>query len=423
MNSNTRFSTAMILAASIFQACATAPETLDARAARVHAAAIVVDTHSDTTPYFQDPSFRFDERHGKSEVHMDLPRIREGGLDVEFWSIYLGKRTGDGRAIREALDRIDAVHEMVARHPDVELATSVDEVRQHVADGKFVSMMGLEGGHIIEDSFAALRSFHRLGVRYMTLTHSFHTSWADSSGTREVPPPIHNGLSERGTAIVEEMNRLGMMVDISHVSDATFWDAIEASRAPLIASHSSVRGVYDHVRNMSDDMLRALAANGGVVMINFYSGYIDPAIGAEISQYYKTWGPKLTRLGETHADDWWALWKARRAHYAQWPVPQAPLSILLDHYDRAIAIAGADHVGIGADWDGIASLPVGMDEINLLPDLTRGLLERGHSEETVSKVLGGNLLRVLAEVEAVSAELRAVNPAGPIRLAPAPAAD
>ena len=391
-------------------------ETLIERARRIHADAIVIDTHSDTTPYFEDPEFRFDERHSKSELHMDLPRIREGGLDVEFWSIYMGKREGDGRAIREALERIDAVHEMVATHPNIELATSVADVRKHVAEGHFVSMMGLEGGHIIEDSFAALRNFYRLGVRYMTLTHSFHTSWADSSGTRTAPEPVHDGLTDRGVAVVREMNRLGMMVDISHVSDATFWDAIEATHAPLIASHSSIRSVYDHGRNMSDDMLRALARNGGVVMINFYSGYIDPEIGEEMRRYYETWEPTLRELGKRHADDWWALWNARREHYERWPTPQAQLSVLLDHYDRAIAVAGPDHVGIGADWDGISSLPIGMDEVNLLPDLTLGLLQRGHSEETVRKVLGENLLRVLSEVEEVGAKLRETDPAGPIRL-------
>ncbi|MEZ4216232.1 MAG: dipeptidase [Myxococcota bacterium] len=396
-------------------AAASAAESLDARAARIHRDAIVVDTHSDTTLYFQDASFDFAARHPKTETHMDLPRIREGGLDVEFWSIYMGERPEPGSAIREALERIDAVHEMVARTPGVALATSEAEVRAHVAAGRFVSMMGIEGGHILEDSLAALRTFHRLGVRYVTLTHSFHTSWADSAGTREVPPPLHGGLTDRGREIVAEMNRIGMMVDVSHVADATFWDVIAATRAPVIASHSSCRAVHDHVRNLDDAMLRALAANGGVAMINFYSGYIDPEVGPAIEAWYREHGPAFAALGVRFADDGWGLWLARRAYYAAHPMPQAPLARLLDHFDHAIAVAGPDHVGIGADWDGIASLPEGLDEVNLLPALTRGLLERGHPEATVRKVLGENLLRVLREVEDVARQSASAGAGAPPR--------
>ena len=198
----------------------------------LHHDAIVVDTHSDTTPWFQDPAWRFDERHERG--HMDLPRMREGGLDVQFWSIYMGETPGPGRAIREALERIDAVHETAARHSDeVELASSVSDIRRIVREGRIAFLMGVEGGHIIEESLAALRTFYRLGVRYLTLTHSFHTSWADSSGTREALQPLHHGLSAFGEEVVAEMNRLGMMVDVSHVSDETFWDVLRVSRASL----------------------------------------------------------------------------------------------------------------------------------------------------------------------------------------------
>ena len=245
--------------------------SLDESARLLHREAIVIDTHSDTTPRFEDPSWRFDERHAPAQGHMDLPRMREGGLDVQFWSIYLGKPSAKGLAIQEALQRIDAVHRMVDRYPEqVALATTVEEVRFHAGQGKMVSLMGVEGGHIIEDDLAALRSFYRLGVRYMTLTHSFHTGWADSSGTREDLEPLHHGLTPFGEEVVIEMNRLGMMVDISHVADETFWDVLEVTRAPVIASHSSVRAVANHRRNIDDEMLRGLARNGGVVMINFY---------------------------------------------------------------------------------------------------------------------------------------------------------
>jgi membrane dipeptidase len=409
-----------LLGATACASRAVAPESLAARAERIHSSAIVIDTHSDTTPYFQDPGFDFATRHPTEYTHMDLPRIRQGGLDVEFWSIYLGRREGDGRAIREALQRIDAVHRMVALHPEVGLATSVAEVREHVAAGRFVSMMGIEGGHIIEDSLPALRDFYRLGVRYLTLTHSFHTSWADSSGTGKPVEPLHGGLTDRGRVIVGELNRLGMMVDISHVSDATFYDVIATTRAPVLASHSSTRAVASHPRNMSDDMLRALAANGGVVMLNFYSAYLDEAVALETRAYYEKWGPHLQAIGASHEGAWWAQWLARREHYERYPAPQTTLSKLLDHFDHAIAVAGSDHVGLGADWDGVASFPKGLDDVSLLPWLTRGLLERGHPEDVVRKVLGENLLRVLGEVEAVAARLQADDPAGPLELEPAP---
>ncbi|MBW2292510.1 MAG: dipeptidase [Deltaproteobacteria bacterium] len=389
--------------AALFCACAT-----DGDPARdLHFDSIVIDGHSDTTPRFEDPSWSFAERHSAADGDMDLPRIREGGLDVQFWSIYLGKRDTPGAALREALERIDAVHEMAARYPDdVVLAGSVREIRQAVADGKFVSLMGIEGGHIIEESLPALRDFHRLGVRYMTLTHSFNTSWADSSGTTEVPEPVHGGLTEFGRQVVREMNRIGMLVDISHVSDETFFDAIEVSRAPIIASHSSARAIADHPRNMSDEMLRALAENGGVAMINFYPVYIDEKARDEARQYFKEHGATIAALVEESQGDPVARRALFREHFASYPVPKTSMDVLLDHFDHAIAVAGPEHVGIGADWDGVPSMPVGMEQVSELPTLTAGLLSRGHSEETVRNVLGENILRVLESAERVVREIR-----------------
>jgi len=373
----------------------------------LHFESIVVDGHSDTTPRFEDPSWDFGDRHSLSDGDMDLPRIREGGLDVQFWSIYMGERDIPGSAIREALERIDAVYAMAARNPeDVVVAASVREIRDAVAAGKFVSLMGIEGGHIIEDKLSALRTFFRLGVRYMTLTHSFHTNWADSSGTNEVPEPLHRGLTPFGEEVVLEMNRLGMMVDISHVSDETFWDALRVTSAPIIASHSSCRAVADHPRNMSDAMLRALAANGGVVMINFYSSYIDVDLNKATRAYYERWQERFAELRERFGGAMLEQWRARRRHYAEHPLPQAELSVLLDHFDHAIAVAGPGHVGIGADWDGVASFPRGLEDITGLPRLTLGLLQRGHSDETVRKVLGENMLRVMREAEKVARDWR-----------------
>ena len=377
-------------------------------AVALHFSSIVIDGHSDTTPRFQDPSWHFGERHDSADGNMDLPRIREGGLDVQFWSIYMGEREIPGSAIREALERIDAVHEMAARYPnDVVVAGNVREIRQAVVQGKLVSLMGIEGGHIIEGNLPVLRDFHRLGVRYMTLTHSFHTEWADSSGTTSIPEPRHGGLTDFGREVVRTMNEVGMLIDISHVSDATFFDAVESSRAPVIASHSSTRAIADHPRNMNDEMLRALAENGGVVMINFYPAYIDEDARNATTAYFAQYGEKLSAIYEKTADQPEARRLLLREQFTNAPAPQTSLDVLLDHFAHAIEVAGPDHVGIGADWDGVVSMPVGMEDVRKLPALTRGLLARGFSAETVRKVLGENALRVLEQAETVSQEMRA----------------
>ena len=393
--------------------CTRAAEDADARALRVHRDAIVLDTHADTTPRFQDPAFDFAARHDKSDVRIDLPRAREGGLDVQFWSIWVGNVQGDGRAIREALERIDAVYELARRYPnDVVIATDVASIRRGVAEGKLVSLMGVEGGHMIEDKLSILRDFYRLGVRYMTLTHAFHTSWADSAGTGQPLPPGHGGLTPFGVDVVHEMNRLGMMVDVSHVSDQTFWDALKASEAPVIASHSSCRAVFDHPRNLTDDMLRALAAKGGVVMINYYPGYTDPDAAKRIAEWFGRHQAELGALRDKYAGDLRAMSEAMKQIAAADPVPQGSLDKLLDHFDHALRVAGEDHVGLGSDFDGVGSFPVGLDEVNLLPNLTKGLLARGWSEAVVTKVLGENLLRTMRAVELVAARLSSA-PAAP----------
>ena len=406
-----------LLVGCVLVGCVRPPlEDADTRALRIHRDAIVLDTHADTTPRFQDPSFDFAARHDKSDVRIDLPRAREGGLDVQFWSIWVGNVQGDGRAIREAMERIDAVWELARRYPnDVVVATDVAGIRRGVAEGKLVSLMGVEGGHMIENKLPVLRDFYRLGVRYMTLTHAFHTDWADSAGTGQPLPPGHGGLTPFGVEVVREMNRLGMMVDVSHVSDQTFWDALKASEAPVIASHSSCRAIYDHPRNLSDDMLRALAQKGGVVMINYYPGYTDPVAAPKIAEWYGRHAPELQKLRDQYGSDVQKFGAAIKAITAQDPVPQGSLETLLDHFDHALRVAGEDHVGLGSDFDGVGSFPVGLDEVSLLPNLTRGLLARGWSEAVVRKVLGENLLRTMSEVEAVAARLRSEPAAPPSR--------
>jgi membrane dipeptidase len=244
-------------------------------------------------------------------------------------------------------------------------------------------------------------------VRYLTLTHSFHTGWADSAGTGQPLPPGNGGLTAFGVEVVREMNRLGMMVDVSHVSDQTFAEALRVSEAPVIASHSSCRALFDHPRNLSDDMLRALAAKGGVVMINYYPGYTDPVAAPKIADWFKRHGEEFAALRAKYAGDFRQMSSAMVAIAAADPVPQGSLDTLLDHFDHALRVAGEDHVGLGSDFDGVASFPEGLDEVTLLPNVTKGLLARGWSETVVRKVLGENLLRVFAEVEQVAARLDA----------------
>ena len=389
------------LAIALFAAPQASDEALRARAERIHREAIVVDTHADLTPFIEkdtkpveitdrglagaayDPKsdplhapieggwaasfppgpWKFTERH--KDGYMDLPRIREGGLDAEFFAIYMEEELRPGMAVKRALGQIEAILALCDKYPnEIALATTADEVRRIAASGRLAALMGVEGGYMIEDDLRVLRAFHRLGVRYMSLTHSFNTHWADSSGTGEVVPPRHQGLSPFGVEVVKEMNRLGMVVDVSHTADATFYDAIEASEAPVIASHSSVDGVKEHARNMSDDMLRALAKNGGVIHIDTVIKYIDPLDRAK-----------------------------------------TPLSVFIDHIAHAIEVAGPDHVGLGLDYGYDAPAPEGLEHIGKLGAVTYELLKRGYDEETVRKVLGENTLRVLAEAEKVSKKL------------------
>lgn len=366
---------------------AAAAETLEEKARRIHAEAYVIDTHSDTTPKFEDPRWDFSKRH--RDGHMDIPRLREGGFDAQFFSIYMPQTPGDGRAIKRALRRIDSVYKMAQRYPDdFVVATTAEEIRAASAQGKMAALMGIEGGHIIEDELSALRMFYRLGVRYMTLTHSFNTNWADSSGTRETVKSRHNGLTQFGRRVVSEMNRLGMMVDISHVSDRTFWDALEVSKAPLLASHSSARALVNHPRNLSDEMIQAMAAKGGVVQINFYPGYIDPALMA--------WSRSADRriISERR-------WAKREALVAK-----SPASYVVDHIEHVIGLVSADHVGMGSDWDGVPDMPRGLEDCSDVLYITEELLRRGHGEETIKKVLGGNMLRLMEQVEKVAASLK-----------------
>ncbi|MDJ0867951.1 MAG: dipeptidase, partial [Myxococcota bacterium] len=314
-------------------------------------------------------------RDGRYATQTDLERIRRGGLDAQFFSIwppaYLVEQ-GSGASRERCLAMIEVLRAQAARYPEhLELATTADDVRRIAAAGRLAALMGVEGGHGIENDLETLRRFGALGVRYMTLTHQNTNDWADSS----TDTPRHGGLTDFGREVVREMNRLGMLVDVSHVSDDTFWDALAVTQAPVIASHSSARALVDHPRNMRDEMLRAVAENGGVVMVNFFDGYIDPAMSG---------------------GNWAIGW----AYVRRGGLVPGPLEHLIDHIEHVARVAGPDHVGLGSDFDGALSMPLaGVDE---LPEITVALVERGWSDEDVRKLLGGNALRVLEEAERVA---------------------
>jgi membrane dipeptidase len=381
------------------------------RALQIHDSAIIVDTHADTPQRFLDEHFDIGNTDPKDPGHITLDRARAGDLGAEFFSIWV-EPSFKGRYAHRALDLIDSVYEQAAHHPDrMMMAFSVEDIEKAHQQKKLAALLGIEGGHAIEDDLDLLRDYYRLGVRYMTLTWSNTNEWADSSGDiTDAKVEHHNGLTDFGKQVVLEMNRLGMMVDISHVSDKTFYDAVAISKAPVIASHSSARALTDAPRNMTDDMLRAVAKNNGVVMVNFFSGFIDEnywkaaqaqskdrdaAVAAYVEKS-KVDGKPVTYVEYERIE---REWLAR--------IPRPPLKSLIDHIDHVAQIAGVDHVGLGSDFDGISgATPQGIDSAADLPKITQALLDRGYSEADIRKILGGNLLRVFREVEQVSRQMQ-----------------
>ena len=365
--------------------------------ADVHARAIVVDSHGDTTQrMFFDKAFDLGARHPDGNI--DIPRMRDGGLDALFFSIWVPSSVTGPIAVKRALQLIDSVHEAVRTHPnDLVLATTAAEVRQAAADKKIAALMGVEGGHMIDDDLGTLRDFYRLGVRYMTLTHFQNNNWADSS----TDTPKHNGLTAFGKDVVREMNRLGMMVDISHVADKTFTDVIALTTVPVIASHSSARAIAGHPRNMTDEMMKALAGNGGVVMINYEVSFLS-----EENRLAQERGggvvAALDRMSKICKGDeaCSTLETARITREAmdKGTLPKVSWEKIVEHIDHAVKVAGVDHVGLGSDFDG-ATMPIGMEDASQLPKLTTALMAKGYSAADVEKILGGNILRVMEQVE------------------------
>ncbi len=370
-------------------------DELSSRARAIHYSSLVFDTHVDTPQRFLFDQFDLAGRDPEGCV--DIPRLREGGVGAIFFALWVPVEITGGAATRRVQNLLDAVLRQIETHRgELALATSSEEVRTARAGGKIAVLLGIEGGHAIDNNLAILREFHARGARYMTLTHNAATEWADSSNSA----PRHNGLTDFGKQVIGEMNRLGMLVDISHVSDRTFYDVLGTARAPVIASHSCCRALCDAPRNLDDRMIKALAAGGGVIHITFHDSFLSQdyatayrALASENAFHEQA---ARQKLGENEArklmeGQRWSdeLIRAGR-------LPQVSFEKIIDHIDYAVGIAGADHVGVGSDFDG-AFMPAGMEDASKFPLITEGLLRRGYAEADISKILGENTLRVMDE--------------------------
>ncbi len=377
-------------------------------ARRLHFRSIVLDTHDDTPQrMIYEKGFDLAQRH--PDGHIDIPRMRDGGLNAIFFSIWVPSEVTGPEAVKRSLRLIDGVREAVRAHAgDLALSTTADDVRRAHHQGKIAALMGMEGGHMIDDDLGVLRMYAALGVRYLTLSHFKNNNWADSSTDK----PAHNGLTDFGKHVVRELNRLGVMVDISHVSDKTFYDALAVSRAPMMASHSSCRALCDSPRNMTDDMIRALASKGGVIHINYHIGFLsqefrnaERALGSEVQRRGDA-AEIQKKCGDDEACQIKESERRDNANIDAGRVPAVGWEKIVEHIDHVVKLVGPDHVGLGSDFDG-ATMPRGMEDVSHLARITDALLRKGYSERDIEKILGGNTLRVMAEVERVSREMNA----------------
>jgi membrane dipeptidase len=366
----------------------------------------LIDGHNDTPWSIRSRTgnrlsdFDFRDTTGlERPMQTDIERMRLGGVGGVFWSVWVPTELDGGEAVTAVMEQIDLVHRLTeAYRDDLAVAVTADDVRRIHAGGRIASLIGAEGGHSIDDSLGVLRQLYALGVRYLTLTHSEHTAWADTA----TAPPEHGGLTEFGEAVVQEMNRLGMMVDLSHVSAETMEDVLRVTRAPVIFSHSSAGGLDPHPRNVPDGVLEQVADNGGVVMVNFGSFFITHDVVERVA----AGRAEKSRLEAIHPDDPEAVEQALDRWYELNPMPRVTVSDVADHVDHIRSKAGIDHVGLGSDYDGVKSLPEGLEDVSGFPLLLAELLRRGYSREDVAKVAGLNTLRVMTEVERVARELQ-----------------
>jgi membrane dipeptidase len=376
------------------------PVVLTPEAERIHRAAILIDGHNDMPWEIRKhgSSFeRMDISQPQESLQTDIPRLRKGGMGAQFWSVWVPADTAySGTALTSTLEQIQLVNAMIDRYGETfELALTADDIRRIHKKGKIASLIGIEGGHCIENSLNVLRQLYRLGARYMTLTHSDTIDWADSGTDEE----RNDGLTPFGEEVIAEMNRLGMMVDLSHVSPATMKDALRNTKAPIIFSHSSAKAVADSPRNVPDDVLKLVKENNGVVMVNFFSGFVVP----ESANWYHEFLQQERKLKAELKDPVKVQAELRRLRPKE-PMARGTIHDLIDHIDHIVEVAGIDHVGLGSDYDGVSRLPTQLDDVSSYPYITQALLDRGYSEADIKKVLGENLLRVMEDVEKVAAE-------------------
>jgi membrane dipeptidase len=402
----------LMLGLLLSTATAAPAQTPERRVERVLAKTPIIDGHNDLPWEIRDAydfwrkplDLESDTSRIEPRLQTDLPRMKQGGMGGQFWSVWIPADLKGDEAIRVTLEQIDIVHRMVGRYPGrLEMASTAADVRRIQKAGRIASLIGVEGGHQIGNSPAALRQFHALGARYMTLTHSKNNDWADSA----TDDPAHDGLTRFGRAIVSEMNRLGMMVDLSHVSPKAMRDALDSTKAPVIFSHSNARALMDHARNVPDDVLKRIPANGGIVMVNFFPGFLSE--------------PYRRRAAERDAEDarlrnlYAGQPERRSAALAAWdsanPAVEVPLGVVADHIEHIRRIAGADHVGLGGDFDGISgTAPKGLEGVEAYPALLAELARRGWSDSDLAKLAGGNILRVMERVERVAADMKDAPP-------------
>jgi len=375
------------------------PVVLEESTRKIHDSAMLFDGHNDLPWAFRErgtPSFeKLNIGNPTPELNTDIERLKRGGVKAQFWSVYVPVSARlNGEALLQTLEQIGFVDAMVKRYPETFLfCRSTSDIDLAIKEGKIASLIGIEGGHSIENSLSVLEKLYELGARYMTLTHSATLDWADAS-TDEAK---NGGLTEFGEQVVLKMNELGMLVDLSHVSDETMRDALRVTKAPVIFSHSSARAICDHPRNVPDDILPLLKANRGIIMVNFYSGFVAPEAGKryqELQNETKTW--KEAGDNESVIKDKTTAWQ--KTH----PLRRGSIHDVVDHIDHLVKLMGDDYVGIGSDFDGVDSLPEQLEDVSKYPLITQELLNRGYSEESIRKILGENLMRVFREAEAVA---------------------
>jgi membrane dipeptidase len=398
----------LVLILSVTSIAQTMPADADPalwqRALNLHRRSIVVDGHNDITGPMVDMDLNLANdstgrlQPGGDPMHTDIARWKKGGMTGEFMSIYVsGGTLRTGGSMRRAMDLIDATNREAERHEDLVMCTTAAEIRRAKRQNKICLLMGIEGGYAIENSLYALRNFYRLGIRYMTLTHNVATDWADAH--RDIK---NNGLTEFGKEVVREMNRLGMLVDISHVSEKVMQDVLDITKAPLIASHSGARGVNDHTRNVPDSVLKRLPQNGGVIMVVFYPSFLDERTNREENERSARLRDQIAQLRERYKDDQPGFVKAEAELMAANPIYIADYKRIVDHIDHIKRVAGIDHVGLGSDYDGVPFLPTPMKGVEDLPLVTYEMLRRGYTDQEVRKVLGENFLRAFAQAERVA---------------------